>query len=85
MATKSLREASLSRIALRRDEAAASLGISPASFDKWVRDGLMPDARKVGGIKLWDAEQIRSSWRSLVEDVPAPSDDGANPFDGMVA
>ena len=83
MVPSTLRSLSLPRFALRRDEAAASLAISPASFDVWVANGIMPRGKKVRGVMLWDAERIRMAWLELVEaDEPEP--DSANPFDHMV-
>jgi predicted DNA-binding transcriptional regulator AlpA len=80
-----LRTLSLPRLALRRDEAAATLGISPSTFDGWVRAGRMPQAVRVGGIALWDAEKVRSAWRDLQEAAESDAlDDGPNPFDGVV-
>ncbi|SIP89701.1 hypothetical protein SAMN05880590_10166 [Rhizobium sp. RU35A] len=80
-----LRTISLQRIALRREEAAATLGISPSTFDGWVRTGMMPQAVKVGGVALWDAEKVRSAWCSLQDAAERESvDDGPNPFDGVV-
>lgn len=79
MATRSLREQSLPRFALRREEAAATLGVSPSTFDKWVNDGRMPPGRKIDGITLWDTDEVRDHWIALR--------DGAivkNPLDRMV-
>ena len=79
MSSRSLREQTLPRFALRRDEAAASLSVSPSTFDKWVDDGRMPKGRKVDGLTLWDTEEIREHWLALR--------DGAivrNPLDNMV-
>jgi predicted DNA-binding transcriptional regulator AlpA len=79
----SLREISIPRFAFRRDEAAASLAISPALFDNWVKDGRMPKGKKIGGVVLWDVEQVRSAWLRLTDE---PADyDGDNPFDRIVA
>lgn len=83
MVPATLRSLSLPRFALRRDEAAASLAISPASFDAWVANGIMPQGKKVRGIVLWDAERIRAAWVNLVESDETKTD-GANPFDHMV-
>ena len=82
MARSSLREASVPRFALRRDEAAASLAISESLFDQWVLKKRMPKGRKIDGVVLWDAEEIRQAWVALrdreeVED--------SNPFDGVIA
>lgn len=82
MGKVSLRELSLPRFALRRDEAAASLAISPTLFDDWVSDGLMPKGRKIGGVVLWDAHEVRDHWIALRDG------DGCarkNPFDKVVA
>ena len=81
-ATLSPRDLSLPRFALRRDEAAASLGISVTTFDCWVKLGRMPKGRKIDGIVLWDTQEIRDCWCKLrdKDDVEAN-----NPFDGVVA
>ncbi len=45
----------------------------------------MPQAVRVGGIALWDAEKVRSAWRDLQEAAEGDAlDDGPNPFDGVV-
>ncbi len=86
MAATSLREISLRRFALRRGEAAAVLGISPGTFDTWVRDGLMPKGKKIGGVVLWDADRVHARWQEIAEEREELSeDDGENPFDGLVA
>jgi predicted DNA-binding transcriptional regulator AlpA len=82
MAKSSPRDASLPRFALKRDEAAASLAISPSLFDVWVKDGRMPKSHKVGGVVLWDTQEIREHWIKL-RDGDADLDD--NPFDSVVA
>lgn len=84
MAGASLRELSLPRFAMRRDEAAASLAISPSLFDNWVDEGKMPKGYKIGGVMLWDTEQIRSAWMRLAETI-IPDDQGENPYDRIVA
>lgn len=76
------RELSLPRFALRRDEAAASLAISPTLFDEWVGDGRMPKGRKIGGVVLWDTQEVRDHWISLRDGDAAPKN---NPFNGVVA
>lgn len=73
------------RYALRRDEAAASLGISQGTFDNWIRDGIMPSGTKVRGVVLWDVKQIENAWRALMEKQEEEQDDGLNPFDEAVA
>lgn len=83
MGAASLRELSIPRFALRRDEAAASLAISPSTFDNWVGEGRMPKGRKIGGVTLWDAESIRSAWLNLAE-IEDEQRDSDNPYEGIV-
>lgn len=78
----SLREVSIPRFGMRRDEAAASLSISPSTFDVWVKEGKMPRGRKIGAMVFWDTEEIRTAWRQLLDadhdgDTPNPFDAGA--------
>jgi predicted DNA-binding transcriptional regulator AlpA len=75
------RDLSLPRYALRRDEAAASVAISPTLFDEWIRQGKMPKGRKIGGVVLWDAQEVYEFWCNL-RDADEPA---VNPFDGFVA
>jgi len=82
MAPSSLREISLPRFALKRDEAAAALAISVGTFDNWIKDGLMPKGKKIRGNVLWDAESVRNAWHKLIE---SEDGDGTNPFDEVVA
>ena len=83
-AVSTLRAQSINRLALRRNDAAASLAISPSLFDNWVRDGLMPRGKRIGGVMLWDADMIRTAWQALVEEEPVAAA-GDNPFDHLVA
>lgn len=83
MAHASLREISIPRFALRCDEAAASLAISPSTFDNWIGEGKMPKGRKIGGVTLWDAESIRTAWLNLA-DIEEPQPDTDNPYEGIV-
>ncbi|ABC91687.1 hypothetical protein RHE_CH02920 [Rhizobium etli CFN 42] len=85
MAGAGPRELSIPRFALRRQEAAASLGISASLFDNWVDQGFMPKGTKINGVVLWDTEQIRAAWQGLVESGAANSQDDNNPFDGVIA
>jgi len=85
MAGSSLREITIPRFALRRSEAAASLGISPGHFDLWVAEKKMPEGHKVGRIVLWNAESVRSAWLAIIElETESRPDEGENPFDHMV-
>lgn len=53
------------RYALRREEAATALSISPSLFDQWIHLGLLPKGRKIRGVVLWDAEEIRHAWYTI--------------------
>jgi predicted DNA-binding transcriptional regulator AlpA len=81
-AAGNLRSMSLQRIALRRDEVAAMLAISPTLFDEWVNKGLMPRGHKIGGVVLRDAQEVQDHW-ILLRDGDTGSKN--NPFNGVVA
>lgn len=68
----------IERLAYRRTEAAAVLGVSANTFDTWVQDGLMPRPIRVGACVLWDAEQLHFCWKLLAEGAAV---DTANPWD----
>jgi hypothetical protein len=74
------REASLPRFALRRDEAAASVAVSPTKFDEWVVGGKMPKGRKIDGVVLWDVQELREAWQRLRD-----GETISNPFDTITA
>jgi predicted DNA-binding transcriptional regulator AlpA len=68
----------IERLAYRRTEAAAALGVSANTFDTWVQNGLMPRPIHVGGCVLWDAAQLQVCWQMLAE---GSAVDSANPWD----
>ncbi len=78
----SSRDLSLPRFALRRDEAAASVAISPTLFDEWIRQGKMPKGRKIGGVVLWDTQEVREAWYNIRDSESFASK--PNPFDSVV-
>jgi hypothetical protein len=43
---------------LRRERAAAYLDISAGSFDKLVRDGVVPPAKVLHSFKVWDRADL---------------------------
>ena len=51
---------------LRRERAAQYLDISPNSFDKLVRDGVLPSPKKLESFKVWD----RSDLDALADALP---------------
>jgi len=68
------------RLAYRRDEAAASLGVSESKFADWERRKMMPPGIHVDGCRLYDAEQIRAAWQAIKEG-REPEFDSDNPYD----
>jgi len=50
---------------LRREQAAAYVGVSPSSFDKMVREGAMPEPIRWHACVLWDRRQIDLAMDSL--------------------
>jgi hypothetical protein len=56
----------IERIAYRRDEAAAVLGVSLTKFEEWVRFGRMPKPVKVDGCTLYDARQLEVAWQAIM-------------------
>jgi hypothetical protein len=74
------RDLSLPRFAVRRDEAAASVGVSETKFADWVAAGKMPKGHKIDGVVLWDVQELRESWLRLRDGL-----DQNNPFDRVVA
>ncbi len=85
MARSSLRELTVPRFALRREEAAASVGVSPSKFDGWVKEKRMPAPIRADGVVLWDAEAVREAWVAMRDASSPPPEDGPNPFDSLVA
>ena len=43
---------------LRRERAATYLDISAATFDKLVKDGLLPNPKRLHSMKVWDRQDL---------------------------
>jgi predicted DNA-binding transcriptional regulator AlpA len=43
---------------LRRDDAAAYCGVSPATWDRWTAAGFNPAPRKIAGAVLWNRHEL---------------------------
>lgn len=71
---------SLPRFAMRREEAAASVAVSPTKWDQWVSDGRMPKGVKIDGVVLWDTAQVLEAWEQLRD-----GQFSKNAFDSVVA
>lgn len=58
------------RRGLSREEAAAYIDISPNTFDRMVKDGLMPKPVQIYARKVWDVRAIDSAF-DLLQGRPA--------------
>jgi predicted DNA-binding transcriptional regulator AlpA len=63
-----LREVSVPRRGLRREEAAVYVGISPSKFDQLVKDERMPRPKRVDGLAVWDKHALDYAFDALPED-----------------
>lgn len=59
---------------LRREGAAAYVGVSPSKFDEWVKDGRMPKPFRVDNCVLWDRRQLDVAFDSLSDAPPVGND-----------
>jgi predicted DNA-binding transcriptional regulator AlpA len=50
---------------LRREDAAAYIGVSPATFDELVKAGRMPQPKRIGKRTIWDRRQLDASFEDL--------------------
>lgn len=53
---------------LDRLQAAASIGVSAATFDKMVAEKRMPTPRLINSRKVWDVDELRAAFKSLPKD-----------------
>lgn len=60
--------ASLPPRGLRRETAAAYIGVGSTKFDQMVKEGAMPKPRIHGGRKLWDRSEIDFAFSELPHD-----------------
>lgn len=65
------------RRGLRRIEAAMFVGISPTKFDEMVKDGRLPQPKRIDRIVLWDLLRLDSAFEAL----PGDNDESGNPWD----
>ena len=70
----------IERLAYRRDEAAAALGIGLTKFEDWVKRGMMPKPVKVDGCSLYDARQLEVAWQAILAG-EGGAIDSTNPYD----
>lgn len=73
------------KLAVSRSTAADMLDISPSTFDTWVGRGWMPKGYKIGGLRRWFVDDLRSSLYDLTEaNTVVEHEDAENPFDHAV-
>lgn len=53
---------------LRRELAAAYVGVSASKFDEWVGDGRMPKPKRVDGCTIWDRRALDEAFDELPSD-----------------
>jgi predicted DNA-binding transcriptional regulator AlpA len=53
------------RRGLRREEAAAYVGISPSKFDRAVAEGVMPQPRTLDACVMWDVRELDERFDAL--------------------
>ena len=64
---------------LSRSEAAAYVGVSPSLFDAMVKDGRMPQPKRINTRTIWDRARIDEAFEAL------PGGDISNPWDNAAA
>tara|TARA_R110002049_G_scaffold91205_1_gene227663 strand:- start:313 stop:552 length:240 start_codon:yes stop_codon:yes gene_type:complete len=62
---------------LSRVEAAAYIGISPSLFDLLVKDGRMPNPKRINSRTIWDRKKLDHAF----ELIPDGDDLQQNPWD----
>jgi len=66
-------------LGLRRERAAAYIGVGTTKFDEMVCDGRMPQPRRVDNCKIWDRLESESAFEALPRN--GPQND--NPWDDV--
>ena len=64
-----------------RETAAAYVDLSPATFDKLVKEGKMPAPVRVGVRKIWLRDELEAALKGL----RLSADDSGNPWDEAAA
>lgn len=65
---------------LRRVQAATHIGMSAWKFDQLVKEGVLPPARQLGGIKLWIRQELDDA---LFSAQIVGTEQGENSCDGL--
>jgi hypothetical protein len=64
---------------LSRVIAAAYVGVSPSLFDLMVKDGRMPQPKRINGRTVWDLRRLDDAFEAL------PDNSQDNPWDDVAA
>jgi predicted DNA-binding transcriptional regulator AlpA len=64
---------------LSRTDAAAYVGVSPSMFDLMVKDGRMPEPKRINSRVVWDRRQLDNAFEAL------PGMTETNPWDEVAA
>ncbi len=64
---------------LSRVEAADYVGVSASLFDAMVKDGRMPQPKRINARTVWDRRRLDEAFEQL------PDTDAKNPWDDMAA
>jgi predicted DNA-binding transcriptional regulator AlpA len=59
---------------LRREMAAAYVGVSPSKFDDWITRGLMPEPKRVDSCVIWDRYRLDEAFERLSDAPPTGTD-----------
>lgn len=70
--------AKFQRRGLRREDAAAYVGVSPTKFDEWVRRGLMPQPKRQDSVVVWDRLLLDRAFEALPDSNPPEDDKWSN-------
>jgi predicted DNA-binding transcriptional regulator AlpA len=84
MTAAPVRQSTLDRffaIGLSRECAASFIGVSANTFDAMVKEGNMPQPRRVGARKLWDRRELEAAFDVL----PRDGETTTNPWDEAAA
>ena len=72
---------SLSPRGLSREQAAAYVGVSPSLFDLLVKDGRMPEPKRINSRAVWDKLALDAAFDAL----PGSDSLMVNPWDEIAA
>ena len=76
-ATADILPASCPPFGLSREQSAVSINVGTTLWDEMVGDGRMPKPKRINGRNVWSRQEIGEAFAAL------PSDDDANPWDGV--